>query len=138
MLVIHGVYNMDQLNLKLESTLKELPVWTIQMEIDRPGNELAMLFEEDPLLPGIMLTKDKKYVGMISRRLFFEQMSRPYGLGLFAGRPVEYLHNFLQPKTFICPEDTPIVEATQIALGRSHRQVYEPIVITDKSYQYGL
>ena len=97
-----------------------------------------MLFEEDPLLPGIILTKDKKYVGMISRRLFFEQMSRPYGLGLFAGRPVEYLYNFLQPKTFIYPEDTPIVEATQIALGRSHKQVYEPLVITDKSYQYGL
>ena len=138
MLAMHSIQNADQLNLKLESTLQELPVWTIQIETDHPGNELAMLFEEDPLLPGIILTKDKKYVGMISRRLFFEQMSRPYGLGLFAGRPVEYLYNFLQPKTFIYPEDTPIVEATQIALGRSHKQVYEPLVITDQSYQYGL
>ncbi|MDB9436305.1 Sporulation kinase E [Dolichospermum sp. UHCC 0315A] len=138
MLAMHSIQNADQLNLKLESTLQELPVWTIQIETDHPGNELAMLFEEDPLLPGIILTKEKKYVGMISRRLFFEQMSRPYGLGLFAGRPVEYLYNFLQPKTFIYPEDTPIVEATQIALGRSHKQVYEPLVITDQSYQYGL
>ena len=95
MLAMDSIQNVDQLNLKLESTLQELPVWTIQIEIDHPGNELAMLFEEDPLLPGIILTKDKKYVGMISRRLFFEQMSRPYGLGLFAGRPVEYLYNFL-------------------------------------------
>jgi signal transduction histidine kinase len=138
MLAIHSIENVDQLNLKLESTLKELPVWTIQIETDHPGNELARLFEEEPLLPGIILTKDKKYVGVISRRLFFEQMSRPYGLGLFAGRPIEYLYNFLQPKTFLCPEDTPIVEATQLALGRSHKQVYEPIVITDQSYQYGL
>jgi signal transduction histidine kinase len=138
MLAIHSIQNMDQLNLKLESTLQELPVWTIQLEIDYPGNELAKLFEEDPLLPGIILTKDKKYIGMISRRLFFEQMSRPYGLGLFAGRPIEYLYNFLQPKTFVCPEDTPIVEATQMALGRSHKHVYEPIVITDQFYQYGL
>lgn len=138
MLAMHSIQNVDQLNLKLESTLQELPVWTIQIETNHPGNELAMLFEEDPLLPGIILTKEKKYVGMISRRLFFEQMSRPYGLGLFAGRPVEYLYNFLQPKTFIYPEDTPIVEATQIALGRSHKQVYEPLVITDQSYQYGL
>ncbi|MTJ13115.1 ATPase [Anabaena sp. UHCC 0187] len=138
MLAIHSIKNVDQLNLKLESTLEELPVWTIQIETDHPGNELAKLFEEDPLLPGIILTKDQKYVGMISRRLFFEQMSRPYGLGLFAGRPIEYLYNFLQPKTFVCPEDTPIVEATQIALGRSHKQVYEPLVITDQSYQYGL
>ena len=88
MLAMHSIQNVDQLNLKLESTLQELPVWTIQIETNHPGNELAMLFEEDPLLPGIILTKEKKYVGMISRRLFFEQMSRPYGLGLFAGRPV--------------------------------------------------
>ncbi len=138
MLAIHSIKNVDQLNLKLESTLQELPVWTIQIETNRPGNELAKLFEEDPLLPGIILTKDQKYVGMISRRLFFEQMSRPYGLGLFAGRPIEYLYNFLQPKTFVYPEDTPIVEATQIALGRSHKHVYEPMVITDQSYEYGL
>ncbi len=138
MLAMHNIQNVDQLNLKLESTLQELPVWTIQIEIDHPGNDLARLFEEEPLLPGIILTKDRKYVGVISRRLFFEQMSRPYGLGLFAGRPIEYLYNFLQPQTFLCPEDTPIVEATQLALGRSHKQVYEPIVITDQSYQYGL
>jgi len=138
MLAIHSIKDVDQLNLKLESTLQELPVWTIQIEIHHPGNELAKLFEEEPLLPGIILTKDQKYVGMISRRLFFEQMSRPYGLGLFAGRPIEYLYNFLQPKTFVYPEDTPIVEATQIALGRSHKQVYEPLVISDQFYQYGL
>jgi signal transduction histidine kinase len=138
MLAIDSIKNVDQLSLKLESTLQELPVWTIQIETDHLGHELAKLFEEEPLLPGIILTKEQKYVGMISRRIFFEQMSRPYGLGLFAGRPIEYLYNFLQPKTFVYLEDTPIVEATQIALGRSHNHVYEPIIITDQFYQYGL
>jgi hypothetical protein len=138
MLAIDSIQDVDKLNLKLESTLQELPVWKIQIDTNHPGNELAKLFEQDPLLPGIILTKDQKYVGMISRRLFFEQMSRPYGLGLFAGRPIEYLYNFLHPKIFVCSEDTPVVEATQLALGRSHKQVYEPIVITDKFYQYGL
>ncbi|MFM7405388.1 MAG: sensor histidine kinase [Cuspidothrix sp.] len=138
MLAIQSIKNVDNLNLRLDSTLQELPVWTTQIETDDPGNELAKLFEAEPLLPGIILTKDQKYVSIISRQLFFEQMSRPYGLGLFAGRPVEYLHNFLRPKTFVFREDMPIVEATQIALGRSHNQVYEPIVITDTSHQYGL
>ncbi|MFM6001842.1 MAG: ATPase, partial [Sphaerospermopsis kisseleviana] len=123
MLAIQSIKNVDNLNLRLDSTLQELPVWTTQIETDDPGNELAKLFEAEPLLPGIILTKDQKYVSIISRQLFFEQMSRPYGLGLFAGRPVEYLHNFLRPKTFVFREDMPIVEATQIALGRSHNQV---------------
>lgn len=138
MLAMCSMKNADELNLKLESTLEELPVWTVQIELDHPGNELSKLFDEEPLLPGILLTKNQQCVGMISRQLFFEQMSRPYGLGLFAGRPVEYLYNFLAPSIFIISEDTPIVDATQMALGRSSKLVYEPIVITDNSGQYGL
>ncbi|TAF10958.1 MAG: ATPase [Nostocales cyanobacterium] len=138
MLAMHSMRNADELNLKLESTLQELPVWTVQIELDHPGNELSKIFDQEPLLPGIILTRNHQCVGMISRRLFFEQMSRPYGLGLFAGRPVEYLYNFLLPDISILSEDTPIVDATQIALGRSSKLVYEPIVITDQSCQYGL
>lgn len=139
MLAMHNsMKNADELNLKLESTLQELPVWTVQIELDHPGNELSKLFEQEPLLPGVILTKNQQCVGMISRRLFFEQMSRPYGLGLFAGRPIEYLYNFLVPEISILSEDTPIVDATQMALGRSPKLVYEPIVITDKSSQYTL
>jgi hypothetical protein len=59
MLAMDSIQNVDQLNLKLESTLQELPVWTIQIEINHPGNELAMLFEEDPLLPAAILILKK-------------------------------------------------------------------------------
>jgi signal transduction histidine kinase len=128
----------DKLNLKLESTLQELPVWTVQIELNQPGNELAKLFDQEPLLPGIILTKNQKCVSIISRLLFFEQMSCPYGLGLFAGRPIEYLYNVLLPEISILSEDTPIVDATQTVLEGSPTLVYEPIVITDQSSQYGL
>lgn len=138
MLAMHSITNADDLNLRLESTLQELPVWAVQIEIDRPGNELAILFEQEPLLPGIILTRNQQYEGMISRRIFFEQMSRPYGLGLFAGRPIESLYNFLQPTVFVFPEDTPILETTQVALGRSPQLVYEPILIKAKSFKHGL
>ncbi len=138
MLAMHSMKSADKLNLKLESTLQELPVWTVQIELNQPGNELAKLFDQEPLLPGIILTKNQKCVGMISRPLFFEQMSRPYGLGLFASRPIEYLYNVLLPEISILSENTPIVDATQTALERSSTLVYEPIVITDQSNQYGL
>ena len=138
MLAMHSMKGADKLNLKLESTLEELPVWTVQIELSQPGNELAKLFDQEPLLPGIILTKNQKCVGMISRPLFSEQMSRPYGLGLFGARPIEYLYNVLLPEISILSEDTPIVDATHTALERSAKLVYEPIVITDQSSQYGL
>ncbi|MBY5282526.1 ATPase [Aphanizomenon flos-aquae CCAP 1446/1C] len=135
---MHSIKNADELNLKLDSSLQELPVWTVQIELNYPGNALAKLFEQEPLLPGIILTKNQQCVGMISRRLFFEQMSHPYGLGLFSGRPIEYLYDFLKPDISTLPEDVLIMEATQIALERSSKNVYEPILITDKSCQYGV
>jgi signal transduction histidine kinase len=138
MLAVHSMDNADELNLKLESTLQELPVWNVQIELDRPGNELGKIFEQQPLLPGIILTRNQQYAGMISRSLFFEQMSRPYGLGLFGGRPVEYLYNFLHPEEFIITADTSIVAATQLALTRSPQQVYEPILVHTPPWQYGL
>ncbi|NET00550.1 MAG: ATPase [Sphaerospermopsis sp. SIO1G1] len=128
----------NELNLTAESTLRELPVWTDYLELDHPGYELSRMFEQNPLLPGVILTRDRECVGMISRRLFFEQMSRPYGLGLFAGRPVEYLYNFLLPDLFILHEETSIVDANKAALERSAKLVYEPIVVVNRNFQYGL
>jgi signal transduction histidine kinase len=129
MLAMQSMKNADELNLKHDSTLRELPVWTVYLELDHPGNELSEIFEQEPLLPGVILTRNHQCVGMISRKIFFEQMSRPYGLGLFAGRPVEYLYNFLLPEIFTLAEDISIVDATQMALGRSPNLVYEPILI---------
>jgi signal transduction histidine kinase len=142
MLAMHSMKSDDdrdsEFKLDLESALLELPLWTTQVEIHKPGNEIALIFEQEPLLPGIILTRNQQYLGIISRRSFFEQMSRPYGLGLFAGRPIEHLYNFLQPETFILPEEMTIVEATQAALGRSSQLVYEPVLVESKSLHHGL
>ncbi|MBW4557601.1 MAG: ATPase [Trichormus sp. ATA11-4-KO1] len=138
MLAIHSMTNAHELNLRLESTLQDLPVWKVQIELDRPVNELTTLFEQEPLLPGILLNRDNHYVGMMSRQRFFEHMSRPYSFGLFSQRPIQHLYNFLDPEIFILPGDIPIVEATQMALARSPQLVYSPIVVTAQSETPGL
>ncbi|BAZ42299.1 histidine kinase [Calothrix sp. NIES-4101] len=128
----------DVLYPRLNSTLQELPLWQVQIDLNCPGDDLIKLFEKDNLLPGIILTKNQYYVGMISRRRFFEYMSRPYSLGLFSSRPIENLYNIIQPEVFVLPEDTPILEATHKALARSPQLVYEPIVVQTKFSRYGL
>jgi signal transduction histidine kinase len=138
MLAMHSLTNANDLNLQLESTLQELPLWEVQVEINLPGNELTSLFQQEPLLPGIILARNQHYVGMISRQRFFEHMSRPYSFGLFSKRPIENLHNFLHPEIFVLSEDTLVVEATQVALQRSPKLVYEPILVETKSGRYGL
>jgi signal transduction histidine kinase len=128
----------QELNLRLESTLKDLPLWRIQISLERPVNELTKLFEQEPLLPGVILTKNDCYQGMMSRTKFFEHMSRPYSFGLFSKRPMEHLYSFLRPQLLIMMGNTPIVEATQRALERPPQLVYEPIIVTTESGNYGL
>ncbi|MEA5581737.1 ATP-binding protein [Nodularia harveyana UHCC-0300] len=138
MLAMRRMTNAKELNLRLESTLQELPLWKIQISIERPVRELAKLFEKEPLLPGVVLTKNNSYEGMISRPKFFEHMSRPYSFGLFSKRPVQNLYNFLRPELFVLMENTLIVDATHKALERSPELVYEPVIVATESGNYGL
>ncbi|WP_066384438.1 MULTISPECIES: sensor histidine kinase [unclassified Anabaena] len=137
-LTTRSMTDASELSLQLDSTLQELPVWELEIEQHLPGNTLLRLFEQEPLLPGIILIQNQEFVGMISRRRFFEYMSRPYSLGLFSLRPIANLYTFLQTQLCIFSEDTLIVAANQLALKRSPELVYEPILVKSKSGNYGI
>ncbi|MBL1197820.1 MAG: ATPase [Nostoc sp. GBBB01] len=138
MMPTSGVKNANQPNLRLESTLKELPFWQVCLEVEHLGNDLATLFNQEPLLPGIILNNHQEYVGMISRRKFFEEMSHPYSLSLFSFRPIKILYKFFQREILILSEDMSIVKATEVTLQRPHQTAYEPILIKSASGKYSL
>ena len=138
MLTMGDMTNANESNLRLESTLEELPFWQVQIEIDRPGNDLAMLFNQEPLLPGIILNNNQHYAGMVSRRKFFEYMSHPYSLALFSLRPIRILYKFFHLEMLPLSEDTLIVNATQASLQRAAEIAYEPILVKTTSGKYKL
>jgi hypothetical protein len=132
----YRVEDANALSLQLDSTLQELAGWNVDVEIHLPGSKVSSIFERESLLPGIILTDNKRFVGMISRQKFFEFMSRPYSYGLFSMRPIQSLYKFLQPEEFIYPANMLVTEATQAALQRSHQSVYEPILVKSASGDY--
>lgn len=119
--------------LELTATLGELPVWETHLEVICSGRSLTAAFEQEPLLPGVILTQNHHYRGMISRRRYFERMSRPYSQEIFTRRPIEILYSFLAVEHLILSSDTPIMQATRIALQRSPELVYEPLIVQFKS-----
>lgn len=135
---INQINNSQDLKLGLESTLQELPLWDVLTQLDRLVSDLIQTFEDNLLLPGIILTTNQQYIGMISRRKFFEHMSRPYSLELFSKRPIEMLYEVVQTPVLILAESTSVKEATQTALQRSLDLVYEPIVVKTASEHYQL
>jgi two-component system NtrC family sensor kinase len=125
-------------NLSLESTIQELYLYDSQIESSKLGKEIAQIFQMNPLLPGVILVEQGKFAGMISRRRFLEQMSRPYGLDLFLKRPLYSLYRFASAEVLKLTGDMQIVEAARQSLQRSAELLYEPIVVECEVGKYCL
>jgi signal transduction histidine kinase len=113
----------------LRSTLQELTLYDCLLESECPGNEVANIFQENPLLPGIIITDRGQFFGMISRRRFFEHMSRPYSLELFAKQPLLVLYRFAKTDILMLDSTTSIMTAVRQSLERSPELIHEPIVV---------
>lgn len=116
-------------HLSLKSTLQDLPLYDCQIELTQKAKEVALAFEKNPVLPGVILTKQGKFAGMISRKLFFERVNRRYGLEMFFTRPIEVLYQFSRKDMLVLESSTLIVEAAQESLYRPAELVYDPIVV---------
>ena len=124
--------------LTLESALQELPLHDFQVEISSEAKQIVRAFEQNPLLPGVVLMRQGQFAGMISRRRFLEQLSRPYGLDLFLKRPLDVLYPFVKSEFSVFSGDVLIVSAAQQALKRSPENLYEPILVLVDSQHYRL
>lgn len=124
--------------LTLDSTLQDLHLHDFKMDWSRPGRDLTQAFDENPLLPGVILTQNSGFCGMISRRRFLEMMSRPYSLELFSRRSLKSLYSFAKVDLLICSGDLLIATAAHQCLARSPELLYEPIIIALDNGNYQL
>lgn len=127
---------LTQQTLELTASLCEMPTWETCLEITCLGRDLAEIFEQEVLLPGVILTHHDQYQGMISRESFFKRMSRSYSQELFSKRPIAVLHSFIKGEVLILSKKTSIIQAIQIALQRSPHLLYEPIVVKFEAETY--
>ncbi len=116
-------------NLNLGSTLQDLQLHDVQVDINQPGVVIAEVFEENKLLPGIIFTNLGEFVGMISQNQFLKTLSRQYGREIFLNRPITILYEFLKHELLVLPGDTAIVDAAYMAVKRPQKCIYEPIVV---------
>jgi signal transduction histidine kinase len=130
----------------LDSKLQDLSLWQCSVEVNQPGRIVAQIFKDHSLLPGVILTDKEKFAGMISRRRFLEQLSRPYGLEVFIRREIRVLNRLANQKVgehlsvdhLILPGQMPIVEAAVQSLERPLEKLYEPLVIECPNHKYCL
>lgn len=123
-------------HLALDSTISQLHLYNVQVELDKTGAFAKELFKADPLLPALLISDKGKYIGMISRRRFLECLSRPYALELFTKRPLRVMYEQFNGEPLKLIGNMSIVMASQLALGRGSDDIYEPLVVQLEEEQY--
>ena len=123
--------SINLLKLNSESTLRQLPLMDFQVSPMTPIELVASQFNKQSKLPGVIVVSDQKFLGMISRSYFHEQMNSLYGSKLFMKRPIQFVlkANKYSDKYLILPAEEKINFAVQRALSRSDETVYEPLII---------
>jgi len=123
-------------SIQLESTLKDLPLYDFAAELDVLGTEVAQIFEQHPLLPGVILTEQGRFLGMLPRHRLLEYLLRPYGIDLFLDKPLRVLYSYERATPLILNGDTSILGAAHQALRRPFERLSDPIVVRLDADQY--
>ncbi|BAU14626.1 histidine kinase [Leptolyngbya sp. NIES-3755] len=123
-------------SIQLESTLRDLPLYDFAAELDVLGTEIAQIFEQYSLLPGVILKEQGRFLGMLPRHRLLEYLLRPYGIDLFLDKPLRILCSYDRTSPLILSGDTPILSAAQQALRRPFERLSDPIVVHLDSEQY--
>ena len=112
-------------------TLRQLARHDFAVSPDTRASIVAREFDERPELPGVLVCDDGVLLGLMSRAQFQEQLSHPFGVELFLKRPISHLLNQLTGETCVLRSECEVAKATQFALERPARAVYEPLAVDD-------
>ena len=127
----------ESAHLSIDSELKELPSYQTVVAPELLGQKVADIFDADANLPGVLVVEKGKLLGVVSRETFYEHAGRMFGVEVFLNRPIRTMLESIEYKPLILPDSMLITLATQRALERELKAIYQPIIVQqgDQSYR---
>lgn len=110
----------DLSHLSLTSLLADLPTYDFAVSSSTPDQVVAREFEQQPQLPGVIITENGVVVGAFSRRKFLERVGQLYGVEVYLIRPIRVMLRSINAVPLQLPSSMPIHQAAQLALSRSN------------------
>jgi len=125
-------------HLTIDSMLKDLPLSRKKVDHSASGQKVFDIMDAEPELPGVLIMRQNRLLGLLSRKMFFENTGKMFGTEIFLVRPVCVMLEMLNQKCLVLPENTLITIATRKALQRGRNEIYEPIIVEQISEQFSL
>lgn len=107
----------------------DLPLSNYVVPYNTPAEKVASHLQSNTVLPGVIVVKGERLLGVIPRHKMFERLGRRYGVELFLSKPVSDLLLELNTEVFTLKSHLQINTAAKLALSRSQEGTYDPIVV---------
>jgi signal transduction histidine kinase len=111
------------------ATLADLPTYAEQFEEDALGRGVVAALQKNPDLPGVIVRPVGGRATVVSRQIFFQELSVQYSREVYLGRPISIFVRSRCPEPLQLPASCPINDAASTALQRPHNAVYEPLLV---------
>lgn len=113
------------------SVVAELPHYREALDTDAKARRLADLFQANPDLPGVLLTRHGRVQSAVSRSYYFEVVGGYCGKDLYDGRPIQLMMSRFEELggALVVSGERSIREVVELGLKRSRELLYEPVVV---------
>ncbi len=108
--------------------IADLPAHDYQVSPETLTEQVVVELENSPELPGVLIVKNRKLIGFLTRLKLFERLGHRYGVELFMRKPILELNRIMQARVEALPGNLRVDEAVQRALKRPPRDIYDPVV----------
>jgi len=109
--------------------IADLPAHDFQVSPETLTEQVVAELENSPDLPGVLIVKNRKLVGFLTRLKLFERLGHRYGVELFMRKPIMELNGVMQTQVEVLPGNLRIDEAVRRALKRPPLDIYDPVVM---------
>ena len=121
-----------------EVEIQELPLAESCVDIHLTVGEVARLFDQHPDWPGVILTANGQFLGLLTRRACAEFLGSFLGMGIFSKVSI---FAFFAERTacgLVLDGHTHVQQAATAALNRQDDSIEDPIVVQLDECRYGL
>ena len=116
-------------NIPVPVCIGDLPMSEYNVPQYTLTEEVAGYLETNPLVPGVIVTRNGKISSMISRHKMFERLGHRFGVELFLRKHIVEMAGELKAEAFRLKSHIPINMAVKVALSRIQERIYDPIIV---------
>ena len=91
------------------------------------NKEVDLLFTQNPTLRGIVVVRENRPIGQITRTHFYEKIGTRYGYNLYMGRQNQLI---VKNSPLIVESNTPLTEVSTAAMKRPEEDLYDDVIVT--------